>query len=100
MRRFYALVLRGTGPPLDAQEASQHEVEWWRRHREHQYGVMGDEEPLVDSLVALYSYVYDARDDQVREAARQRVLAMEHSPPWAADSMRAEEEVLAWRRTS
>lgn len=82
MRRFYELVVRNSDLELDPVEASRREVEWWRLHREHQYGVIGDEEPLVDSLVALYSYVYDVPDDAVREAARQRVLAMEHSDAW------------------
>jgi len=82
MRRFYALVLRDSDLRLDPEEASAREVEWWRRHREHQYGVIGEEEPLVESLVDLYSYVYDVPGETVREAARQRVLAMEHSDAW------------------
>jgi hypothetical protein len=82
MRRFYDLVASRSDLTLDPQEASRREVEWWRLHREHQYGVVGDEEPLVDSLVDLYSYVYGVPGDSVREAARQRVLAMERSDAW------------------
>jgi hypothetical protein len=83
MRRFYDLVLRDSGDlRLDADEASGREVEWWRRHREHQYGVVGEEEPLVESLVDLYAYVYGVPRDTVRESARQRVLAMHHSDAW------------------
>jgi hypothetical protein len=82
MRRFYELVLRDSDLGLDPVEASWREVEWWRLHREHQYGVIGDEQPLVDALVSLYSYVYGVAGETVREAARQRVLAMEHSDAW------------------
>ena len=38
MRRFYALVLRNSELGLDCEEATRREVEWGRRHREHQYG--------------------------------------------------------------
>jgi hypothetical protein len=83
MRRFYALVLRDSGDlRLDPDEASQREVEWWRRHREHQYGGAGGDQPLVESLVDLYAYVYAVPRETVREAARQRVLAMQHSDAW------------------
>ena len=82
MQRFYALVMGSGEVRLDPGEASRREVEWWRLHREHQYGVLGDDEPLVDSLVELYSYVYSVPGDTVREAARQRVRAMELSDAW------------------
>jgi len=81
-REWYELVAGHGDLRLDPVEASRREVEWWRRHREHQYGVIGDEEPLVDSLVDLYSYVYGVPGETVREAARQRVLAMRHSDAW------------------
>jgi hypothetical protein len=84
MRRFYDLVRRSSDLQLDPERAARLEVEWWRLHREHQYGVIGEDEPLVESLVALYSYVYDVDGDSVREAARQRVKAMEHSDAWVA----------------
>jgi hypothetical protein len=82
MQRFYQLVLRDGDLRLEPEEAARREVEWWRLHREHQYGRVGAEEPLVDSLVDLYSYVYGVPAETVREAARQRVLAMEHSDAW------------------
>jgi hypothetical protein len=83
MRRFYDLVLRDSGDlRLDADTTSEREVEWWRRHRERQYGVVGDDEPLVDALVELYTYVYDVPAETVIESARQRVLAMQHSDAW------------------
>ena len=98
MRRFYALVLRGSDLPIDPVEASRREVEWWRLHREHQYGVIGDEEPLVDALVALYAYVYDVPGDTVREAARQRVRAMEHSDAWVEAGCHLDDPLLALER--
>ncbi len=97
MRRFYALVTRDGDLRIDPVEVSRLEVEWWRLHRDHQYGVIGDEEPLVDALVALYSYVYGVPGETIREAARQRVLAMERSDAWVeagcdpADPLLAEE---------
>ena len=98
MRKFYALVLRDSDLPVDPVEASRREVEWWRLHREHQYGVIGDEEPLVDALVALYSYVYDVPGDSVLEAARQRVLAMERSDAWVEAGCRLDDPLLAEER--
>lgn len=98
MRRFYELVLNNSDLRLDPVEASRREVEWWRLHREHQYGVLGEEEPLVESLVDLYSYVYSVPGDAVREAARQRVLAMEHSDAWVAAGCDRASPLLAQER--
>jgi hypothetical protein len=98
MRRFYGLVVRGSDLGLDPAEASRREVEWWRLHREHQYGVIGDEEPLIEALVALYSYVYGVPGETVREAARQRVLAMEHSDGWVQAGCNLADPLLAEER--
>lgn len=99
MRRFYALALRDSGDlRLDPDEASEREVEWWRRHREHQYGVVGDDGPLVESLVELYSYVYDVPGDTVRESARQRVLAMQHSDAWVKAGRDLDDPLLEQER--
>jgi hypothetical protein len=98
MRRFYQLVVRKSDLSLDPEEASRREVEWWRRHREHQYGVVGDEQPLVESLVDLYSYVYGVPGETVREAARQRVLAMEHSDAWVQAGCDPADPLLAQER--
>jgi hypothetical protein len=97
MRRFYQLVAGQGDRRLDPVEASRREVEWWR-HREHQYGVIGDEELLVDSLVDLYSYVYGVPGDTVREAARQRVLAMRHSDAWVEAGCDLADPLLAQER--
>ena len=59
------------------------EVEWWRVHREHQHqGSPLDRESLVAALAALYGYVYSVPEDEVRVAAEQRALAMDHSDRW------------------
>lgn len=85
MRRFYALVIRHEGVLHDPERAAGLEVTWWRLHRERQYGVIDRDEPLVDALVALYSYVYTAPPGSVVEAARERVRAMALSDQWVAD---------------
>jgi hypothetical protein len=82
MGRFYALVLRSSDPSLDPVRAAALEVDWWRLHREHQYGHVEGEGPLVDALVSLYAYVYGSPREPMVEAARQRVRAMELSDRW------------------
>ncbi|MGY2875835.1 hypothetical protein ACVW00_003025 [Marmoricola sp. URHA0025 HA25] len=99
MRRFYALMLRDSGDlRLDPEEASRREVAWWHRHRQQQYDAAGDGAPLVESLVALYSYVYDAPAETVREAAEQRVLAMQHSDAWVRAGCDLADPLLAQER--
>jgi hypothetical protein len=98
MRRFYALVARDGGFALDPVRASELEVEWWRLHREHQHDPDVSAEALVQSLVDLYSYVYDVPPDRVREAAEQRVVAMDHSDAWVAAGCRSDDPSLAAER--
>ncbi|TMM03841.1 MAG: hypothetical protein E6G05_07450 [Actinobacteria bacterium] len=83
MQRFYRLVAIHHGESLDPTLAAALEVEWWRVHREHQHqGSPLDRESLVDALAALYGYVYSVPEDEVRVAAEQRALAMDHSDRW------------------
>ena len=98
MRRFYALVAKDGGFPIDPGLASELEVEWWRLHREHQHDPDVKAGALVESLVDLYSYLYGASPDTVREAAEQRVLAMDHSDAWVAAGCRADDPDLAAER--
>ena len=84
MQRFYQLVARQHGEPFDPARAAEREVEWWRVHRHHQHHA-GDSEPLVHALAALYSYVYGVPEDDVRTAAEQRALAMDHSDRWVKE---------------
>jgi len=99
MRRFYALVARAHGERLDAAEAARLDVEWWRAHREHQYG-HGDERPLVDALVALYAHVYDVPAATVRLAAEERALAMVHSDRWVAQGCPPDSPLIAAERAA
>jgi hypothetical protein len=86
MRRFYALVADQHGETFDPVRAAGLEVEWWRVHREHQHeGSALDRQSLVDALAALYGYVYSVPEDDVRIAAEQRALAMDHSDRWVAE---------------
>ena len=86
MRRFYALVFSRRHPTLEPARAAALEVEWWRVHRTHQHAEPGDDRrPLVDALAALYAYVYDVAEPDVRAAAEQRALAMDHSDRWVQE---------------
>jgi hypothetical protein len=86
MERFYRLVARHHGEPLDPRRASELEVEWWRVHREHQREETDeDERSLVAALSALYSFVYGVPEDDVNVAAEQRMLAMRHSDQWVRE---------------
>jgi len=83
MERFYRMVAEHYRESYDAARAAELEVEWWRIHREHQHGASGgDDRPLVDALSALYAYVYGVPEADVRVAAQQRAIAMDHSDRW------------------
>jgi len=98
MRRFYGLVNRHLELTLDPVRASRLEVEWWRLHREHQHDPGVSADALIQSLVDLYSYVYDVPADTVRDAARFRVEAMAHSDAWVANGCRLDDPLLARER--
>ena len=98
MERFYALVARTAGVPLDPARAAWLEVEWWRVHREHQHAADLTEEDLTSALVALYAYVYQVPPDRVREAARLRMLAMDASDRWVAAGCDRADPLLAQER--
>jgi hypothetical protein len=98
MRRFYAMVAQDGGFPIDPRLAAELEVEWWRLHRERQHDPEVSTEALVQSLVDLYSYLYGAPREVVREAAEQRVRAMDHSDAWVAGGRRADDPELAAER--
>ena len=86
MERFYALLKRRHGEAFDPATAARLEVEWWRVHREHQHAEHDDGDgPLVDALAALYAYVYEAPEADVRGAAEQRALAMRYSDQWVGE---------------
>jgi hypothetical protein len=86
MRRFYSLVAGQHGETFDPTRAAELEVEWWRVHREHQDERSGlDRQALVDALATLYGYVYSVPESNVRTAAEQRAVAMDHSDRWVTE---------------
>jgi hypothetical protein len=86
MGRFYRLVARHHRERFDPMRATELEVEWWRVHREQQRAdERRDRRPPVDALTALYTYVYGVPGEDVRLAAEQRALAMEHPDRWASE---------------
>ena len=92
MRRFYALLARDHGLPLDPARAAELEVDWWREHRELQRERTDDDEAgLVRALVRLYAYVYGAPPAALEPAARARALAMRVSDAWVADGCRPDD---------
>ena len=94
MARLYALVARRHRESFDPQRAAALEVEWWRVHRAHQHGG-ADRRDLVHALQALYSYVYSVPDEDVRVAAEQRALAMDHSDRWVQEGCDPESPLIA-----
>jgi hypothetical protein len=95
MRRFYRLVGEYDGLALDPARAAWLEVEWWRVHREHQHDPSVEESQLVEALVALYTFVYDAAPEAVRLAAEARVEAMDASDRWVRAGCRTDDPLLA-----
>lgn len=86
MERFYRLLKRRHGERFDPVKAAGLEVEWWRVHREHQHTEgAADERPLTEALSALYAYVYEVPQADVRFAAEQRALAMRCSDQWVRE---------------
>jgi len=98
MRRFYALMAKDGDLSIDPVRASELEVEWWRLHRAHQHDPEVSADELVQSLVDLYSYVYDVTPDVVREAAQHRVDAMDLSDAWVTAGCDPDDPLLAAER--
>ena len=98
MRRFYSLVAASAGSSLDPERAAKLEVEWWRIHREHQYGRGPTSEALIAALCDLYSYCYDAERGDVRHAAALRAEAMDVSDRWVAAGRDPGDPLLARER--
>jgi hypothetical protein len=101
MERFYRLVARRHSERFDPATAAELEVEWWRVHREHQRaGSSEDRDSLVAALAALYSYVYGVSEDEVRVAAEQRALAMDHSDRWVKEGCNLDSPVVPEERAA
>jgi hypothetical protein len=103
MGRFYTVVRDSGWGNLDPTRAAALEVEWWRLHRAHQREG-ADADALLESLDALYSYVYDvppstpAETSPMRDAARLRVEAMDLSDAWVAAGCDLADPLLAQER--
>ena len=98
MRRFYEIVAASSGRLFEPARAAAFEVEWWRVHRECQHSDDVTEEHLESALIDLYSYVYDADRDAVRQAARKRVEAMDLSDRWVRAGCDRNDPLLAEER--
>jgi hypothetical protein len=97
MARFYRLVAANEGSTLDPVHAAALEVEWWRAHRENQYGAES-KEALVVALRDLYAYSYEVEPPTVREAAKLRADAMDVSDRWIGEGCDPESPLLAEER--
>ncbi len=62
-------------------------------------GGSGGQDPLVDALAALYSFVYRARPDEVRPAADLRAAAMDVSDRWVAEGCSLDSPLIAEERS-
>ena len=98
MRRFYSLLAEESGSSLDPGRAAELEVEWWRVHREHQFGRGPTKEALITALCDLYSYCYEAELEDVRPAAALRADAMDVSDRWEAAGRDPADPLLARER--
>jgi hypothetical protein len=87
MRRFYGLLRISYGEPRDVAGAARREIDWWRAHRERQHaaGHLDGDDELVDSLVALYTFLYGEPEAAVRPAAVYRTEAMDLSDQWVSE---------------
>src|SRR4051812_13162044 len=97
MARFYGMVAAREGSRLDPVRAAELEVEWWRAHRENQYGA-DSKEALVVALCDLYAYTYESPPERVREAAQLRADAMDVSDRWVHAGRDPEDPMLAEER--
>ena len=95
MTRFYRLL----GTNIDPVRAAELEVEWWRAHRENQYGDHALGEALIVALRDLYAYTYGVAPEEVRPAAALRARAMDVSDRWIEAGCDPRHPLLAEERT-
>jgi hypothetical protein len=98
MARFYRMANKTGRLTVNPRTAAELEVAWWHAHRLHQHDDQVTEEDLVASLVRLYSYIYQAKPDDVRRAAELRVAAMALSDAWVAAGCQLDDPTLARQR--
>jgi hypothetical protein len=101
MRKFYGLLRRRFGEPVDIDRAAELEVEWWRVHRVHQREERnGSGDPLTQALAALYAHTYGVTRDAVLLAARERAEAMDVSDRWADQGCYLRSPLIAEERAA
>lgn len=98
MGQFYSLVAHWDRMSIDPAVAAGLEVEWWRVHRLHRAGANASTADIVDSLTALYDYLYAADRAATRRAAEYRVTAMDFSDRWVAAGRRRCDPLLIRER--
>jgi hypothetical protein len=99
MRRFYRIVLAHSDLTFDPARAAELEVAWWHLHRKRQRAAAASRDDLESALVDLYTHVYSAPREEMREAARWRAEAMDLSDAWvAAGCDLADPQLAAERR--
>ncbi len=94
MRRFYALVRLTYGEPANPARAAELEIDWWRVHREAQYGLGSSHDDLVESIIRLYCYLYGEPEAELRPAAMHRAQAMELSDQWVKQGCQPDSPLL------
>ncbi len=94
MRRFYALIRLAYGEPSNPAKAAELEVEWWRVHREIQYGSGSTPDELVEALTRLYCYLYGEPEEAIRPAAVHRAAAMDLSDRWVEQGCQPDSPLL------
>jgi hypothetical protein len=94
MRRFYALVRLTYGEPANPARAAELEVDWWRVHREAQYGQGSGYDDLVESITRLYCYLYGQPEEELRPAAVYRAQAMRLSDQWVEQGCQPDSSLL------
>jgi hypothetical protein len=102
MHDLYALVRLRFGEPADPARAASLEIDWWRAHRKRQYAPdpvkTGDE--LVESVTALYCYLFGKTEAVVRPAAVHRVQAMDLSDQWVREGCPPDSPLLPLERAA
>ena len=102
MRELYALVRLRFGEPADPARAAALEIDWWRAHRKRQYSAdpAGQNDELLESLIALYSYLFGENEAAVRPAAIYRVQAMDLSDQWVREGCPPDSLLLSYERAA
>jgi hypothetical protein len=101
MRKFYGLLRRRYGEPVDIDRAAELEVEWWRVHRVHQREERnGSADPLTQAVATLYAHTYGVQRAAVLPAARERAEAMEVSDRWVDQGCDLRSPLIAQERAA